>query len=307
MNTTINIDKFVCSLMRFTPVTAETKYLIQSALKDQGLQYKDGEIQRIPFKEKQKAHIDEGLKNGSMARESDLLHPDDWYECIHSFLDEYDYPSFVKGEFANLGKILEMGVKEEQLKDYFKPCTECTKLSFPVDSQVFVRPLQIIGTVVKTYKEGCIVKELGLQKFHHYNDLEPVPKLKNTDTIRFDEEPKEKKLYFQNILTNEEDELRNKVKELLHKNEDLGPDSGFWSKEEVEQLKKDTDEGSKRINELMRKVVFAKEPDINAMVERFKEGIILSKNLKHDDLMVRAIAYRKGLEDMYKKLKGELV
>lgn len=65
--------------------------------------------------------------------------------------------------------------------------------------------------------------------------------------------------------------------------------------------------GSKKIKETMRNIVFSKEPDIDAMVERFKEGIILSRNLKHDDLMVRAIAYRKGLEDMYEKLKGELV
>lgn len=43
----IDIEKFICSLMRFTPVSKEVKYLINCALKDQGLEYKDGKIVNV--------------------------------------------------------------------------------------------------------------------------------------------------------------------------------------------------------------------------------------------------------------------
>ena len=223
----IDIDEFVCSLMRFTPVATETKYLIQSALKDQGLQYNDGQIAELESKPK-------------------------WYKCIKEF------KSFTVGKLYCTNENGDILADEDAEYRY----------AIVIDNPYF-----------RTWFRPATEEEIMLEKESN------------------------KKIRFSNIDL-DEDELRNKVKELLHKNEDLGPDSGFWSKEEVEQLKKDTDEGSKRINELMRKVVFAKEPDIDAMVERFKEGIILSKNLKHDDLMVRAIAYRKGLEDMYKNFKG---
>lgn len=48
------------------------------------------------------------------------------------------------------------------------------------------------------------------------------------------------------------------------------------------------------------------EPDIEEMVEDFKRGIVLSHNLKNEDLYIRTIAYRKGLEDMYKRLKDKV-
>lgn len=45
------------------------------------------------------------------------------------------------------------------------------------------------------------------------------------------------------------------------------------------------------------------EPDIEEMVEDFKRGIVLSHNLKNEDLYIRTIAYRKGLEDMWNKIR----
>ena len=48
----IDIEKFICSLMRFTPVSKEVKYLINCALKDQGLEFKDGKIVLIDNKPK---------------------------------------------------------------------------------------------------------------------------------------------------------------------------------------------------------------------------------------------------------------
>ena len=47
------------------------------------------------------------------------------------------------------------------------------------------------------------------------------------------------------------------------------------------------------------------KPDIEEMVEDFKRGIVLSHNLKNEDLYIRTIAYRKGLEDMWNELKSK--
>ena len=49
----IDVEKFICSLMRFTPVSKEVKYLINCALKDQGLEYKDGKIVEIEEKKEE--------------------------------------------------------------------------------------------------------------------------------------------------------------------------------------------------------------------------------------------------------------
>lgn len=47
----IDLEKFICSLMQFTTVSREIKYLINCALRDQGLEYKDGAIVEIEPKE----------------------------------------------------------------------------------------------------------------------------------------------------------------------------------------------------------------------------------------------------------------
>ena len=41
----IDIDKFVCSLMQYSPIGKDVKYLISEALKAQGLIYIDGEVE----------------------------------------------------------------------------------------------------------------------------------------------------------------------------------------------------------------------------------------------------------------------
>ena len=78
----IDIDKFICSLRK---ELCETQYfelirIIDTALEEQGCEYKDGEIIEIeeqkPLTEEQKAFIDECLKNGSMIRWSDLAYAD---------------------------------------------------------------------------------------------------------------------------------------------------------------------------------------------------------------------------------------
>lgn len=77
----IDIDKFICSLLDAKKdeggIPLITYSTLLGALKDQGVEYKDGEIQRIPLTEEQKAYIEEDLKNGSIAKESDLVYSDD--------------------------------------------------------------------------------------------------------------------------------------------------------------------------------------------------------------------------------------
>lgn len=46
--------------------------------------------------------------------------------------------------------------------------------------------------------------------------------------------------------------------------------------------------------------------DIDKMVEEYKERILISQSLKYDDLLVRAIAYKQGLEDMLKLIRKEI-
>lgn len=43
--------------------------------------------------------------------------------------------------------------------------------------------------------------------------------------------------------------------------------------------------------------------NIEKMVEEYKERILISRSLRYDDLLVRAIAYKQGLKDMLKLIK----
>ena len=68
----IDIDRLICSLIERSMMDK----LLEKCLKDQNLEYKDGEIQLIPLTDEQKAYIDEMVKNGSTARYSDLVYAD---------------------------------------------------------------------------------------------------------------------------------------------------------------------------------------------------------------------------------------
>ena len=107
-----------------------------------------------------------------------------------------------------------------------------------------------------------------------------------------------KKRYFSDICV-DADEFRNKIMEFLHKDKSLGLDESFWGKETVEQLKKFTDEGSKKIMEAMRKIVFAREPKYQDLMDEYCEAW---KDIKEVSLSEK-LAYYIGLLRMYNYLK----
>lgn len=76
-----------------------------------------------------------------------------------------------------------------------------------------------------------------------------------------------------------------------------GLDDSFWSKEEIDELIQETDEGSKKMMEAMRKIVFAKETDIYAMALKYQQS--------HRCSNAERRSYCQGLIDMCKLLKEE--
>ena len=142
-----------------------------------------------------------------------------------------------------------------------------------------------------------------------FKTLEKENNLKGLGGIKFErilawlekqgEKPADgKKRYFSDICV-DADEFRNKIMEFLHKDKSLGLDESFWGKETVEQLKKFTDEGSKKMMEAMRKIVFAREPKYQDLVNEYCEAW---KDIKEVPLSEK-LAYYIGLLRMYNYLK----
>ena len=90
----IDIDRFVCDMMKLTYLPAQTKHTVAHLLLLQNLEYTYGEIQGTPLPDKEEAYIDEALKNGSMIRESQLAY-------AHHTVDDY------KKRFSDLFKEME--------------------------------------------------------------------------------------------------------------------------------------------------------------------------------------------------------
>ena len=81
-----------------------------------------------------------------------------------------------------------------------------------------------------------------------------------------------------------------------------------WPKEVVDELLEETQKNTPKVKEGLKKFFSNVFPtiydiDIEKMVEEYKEGILISQSLTYDDLLVRATAYKKGLEDMLKLIK----
>ena len=132
-------------------------------------------------------------------------------------------------------------------------------------------------------KQGLEYKDGSL----HYIGEEEKP-----STIKFDEE---KPQTFEDISKNGGVDMGRPTKLTIPQSD------SFWTDKEIEQLEKETDEGTDKIEKDLRKILFAKEPDFQSMIDEFAKTM---NNGGHEVSVSETLAYYMGLQTMWNKLKN---